>query len=64
VKAKPSAPISSSYAPLLADLKARVRAAQVKAAVAVNQELILLYWHVGRELNKPHRAKSISKPKP
>ena len=29
------------YAPLLADLKARVRAAQVKAAVAVNHELIL-----------------------
>lgn len=40
----------STYAPLLADLKARVRAAQVKAAVAVNRELILLYWHIGREI--------------
>ena len=31
--------LASSYAPLLADLKTRVRAAQVKAA-AVNRELI------------------------
>ena len=38
------------YAPLLADLKARVRAAQLKAAVAVNRELMLLYWHIGREI--------------
>src|SRR5438876_9513406 len=43
-------PIPSGYAPLLADLKARVRAAQVKAAVSVNRELILLYWHIGREI--------------
>lgn len=43
-------PSPSSYAPLLADLKQRVRAAQVKAAVSVNSELIQLYWHVGREI--------------
>ena len=35
------------YAPLLADLKARVRAAQVRAVLSVNRELILLYWHIG-----------------
>lgn len=40
----------TGYAPLLADLKARVRAAQVKAALAVNRELIQLYWHIGREI--------------
>ena len=34
----------STYAPLLADLKARVRAAQVKAAGAVNRELISPGW--------------------
>lgn len=38
------------YAPLLADLKARVRAAQLRSAVSVNRELILLYWHIGREI--------------
>lgn len=43
-------PIPSNYAPLLADLKQRVRAAQVKAAVSVNSELIQLYWHIGRKI--------------
>jgi predicted nuclease of restriction endonuclease-like (RecB) superfamily len=28
----------------------RIRTAQVKAALAVNHELILLYWHIGREI--------------
>ena len=46
----------STYAPLLADLKARVRAAQVKAAVSVNRELILLYWHIGREILRAQKA--------
>ena len=45
-----------TYAPLLADLKARVRAAQVKAAVSVNRELILLYWHIGREILRAQKA--------
>ncbi len=48
--------IPPTYAPLLADLKARVRAAQVKAAVAVNSELILLYWNIGREILRAQRA--------
>ncbi len=46
----------SSYAPLLADLKARVRAAQVKAALSVNRELILLYWQIGREILRAQKA--------
>ena len=48
--------IPSTYAPLLADLKVRVRAAQVKAAVSVNRELILLYWHIGREILRAQKA--------
>lgn len=48
--------IPTSYAPLLADLKARVRAAQVKAALSVNRELILLYWHIGREILRAQKA--------
>ena len=39
--------LPTSYAPLLADSKARVRAAQAKAARSVSLELILLYWHLG-----------------
>jgi predicted nuclease of restriction endonuclease-like (RecB) superfamily len=38
------------YAHLLAELKERIRTARLKAAVAVNQEHILLYWSVGRDI--------------
>jgi predicted nuclease of restriction endonuclease-like (RecB) superfamily len=31
-------------------LKQRIRTTQVRAALAINQELILLYWHIGREI--------------
>lgn len=46
----------SGYAPLLAGLKARVRTAQVQAALSVNRELILLYWHIGREILRAQQA--------
>ena len=48
--------LPTAYAPLLADLKARVRAAQVTAAVAVNRELMRLYWHIGRAILRAQRA--------
>lgn len=54
--AKPSASLPSGYGLLLADLKARVRAAHVRAALAVNRELVLLYWHIGREILRGQRA--------
>jgi len=37
----------ANYAAFLNGLKTRIRSAQVKAALAVNQELILLYWQIG-----------------
>ena len=40
----------SGYAALFKDIKARVRAAQLKAGLAVNSDLVLLYWHIGREI--------------
>lgn len=43
-------PLSDDYAALLATLKDRIRAARLRAAVAVNQELILLYWTIGRDI--------------
>lgn len=55
-KAKLSKLLPSGYAPLLAELKTRVRAAQVRAAVSVNRELILLYWHIGREILRAQQA--------
>ena len=38
------------YASLLAELKERIRTARLRAAVAVNEELILLYWSIGRDI--------------
>lgn len=40
----------TGYGDFLRDLKVRIRAAQVKAALAVNRELILLYWQIGEDL--------------
>jgi predicted nuclease of restriction endonuclease-like (RecB) superfamily len=31
-------------------LKERIRSAQIKAALAVNRELILLYWQIGQDI--------------
>jgi len=41
---------SKSYQELLARLKEQIRTAQLRAAVAVNQELVLLYWRIGTEI--------------
>ncbi|MGB8702214.1 MAG: PDDEXK nuclease domain-containing protein [Thermosynechococcaceae cyanobacterium] len=38
------------YDAFLTDIKQRIRTAQVKAALAVNHELILLYWHIGQDI--------------
>jgi predicted nuclease of restriction endonuclease-like (RecB) superfamily len=38
------------YAVWLRDLKGRIHAAQQRAALAVNQELVLLYWQIGRDI--------------
>jgi predicted nuclease of restriction endonuclease-like (RecB) superfamily len=38
------------YDEFLRDLKDRIRSAQVKAALAVNRELVLLYWQIGRQI--------------
>jgi DUF1016 N-terminal domain len=38
------------YTKLLRELKERIRTAQVRAALAVNRELVLLYWSIGRDI--------------
>lgn len=43
-------PIIQTYAALLASIKERIQGAQVRAALAVNRELILLYWGIGKEI--------------
>lgn len=43
-------PIDEKYTTFLRSLKDRIRQAQIRAALAVNNELILLYWQLGREI--------------
>lgn len=38
------------YAQFLADLKSPIRAAQLRASLAVNRELVPLYWQIGRDI--------------
>ncbi len=40
----------TGYRKLLEDIKARIQTAQVRAGLAVNRELVLLYWSIGREI--------------
>ncbi|MBF0609526.1 MAG: DUF1016 domain-containing protein [Magnetococcales bacterium] len=43
-------PLPADYATWLAELKARIHNAQQRAALAVNRELVLLYWQIGRDI--------------
>ena len=42
--------LPAGYAEILADLKDQIRAARLKAGLAVNRELVLLYWRIGRQI--------------
>ena len=46
----PAALPPDGYGELLESLKERIRGAQVQARIAVNRELIQLYWDIGREV--------------
>jgi predicted nuclease of restriction endonuclease-like (RecB) superfamily len=43
--------LPENYGECLEGLKSRIRSAQVRAALAVNRELIILYWHMGQEIS-------------
>ncbi|MCE2929084.1 MAG: PDDEXK nuclease domain-containing protein [Candidatus Caenarcaniphilales bacterium] len=42
--------LSTHYKVFLQDLKSRVRLAQHRASLAVNKELIILYWNIGNSI--------------
>ena len=49
-------PLNGEYQTFLHDLKARIQAAQVRAALAVNNELVLLYHGIGRAIIEKQNA--------
>jgi len=38
------------YTKFITSLKAKIRSAQIKAAVTANSELIKLYWEIGKDI--------------
>ena len=43
-------PVPEGYTPWLEELKCRIHTAQQRATLAVNRELVLLYWQIGRDI--------------
>lgn len=46
----PTLPLPSDYPQFLAELKSHIRETQVRAALAVNSELVQLYWRIGYQI--------------
>lgn len=44
--------LPTGYDDFLHNLKERIRSAQVRAALAVNRELVLLYWQIGQQIRE------------
>jgi predicted nuclease of restriction endonuclease-like (RecB) superfamily len=51
IKKKNNAIDSSSYPVLLQQIKEKIKTAQLRASLAVNSELIFLYWEIGHMLS-------------
>ncbi len=45
-----TADLPPDYTGWLASLKQRIQSAQQRAALAVNRELVLLYWQIGQDI--------------
>lgn len=48
----PSPALPPWFPDLLAELKARIQVAQTRAVLAVNTELVRLYWDIGRMIDE------------
>ena len=48
--------LPEDYSNWLADLKQRIQSAQQRATLAVNRELVLLYWQIGRDIIERQQA--------
>ena len=54
----PAGLLPVGYTDALEQLKTRIRSAQLQAAVSVNQELIRLYWDIGKQIVQRQQAES------
>lgn len=49
-------PSTETYGALLANIQERILSAQVRAAVAVNREMVVFYWSIGTEITRRQKA--------
>jgi predicted nuclease of restriction endonuclease-like (RecB) superfamily len=54
-------PSPQTYGALLASIKERIQTARVRASLAVNRELVLLYWNIGKEILARHQEEGWGK---
>ena len=50
-----SSPVPFNYNRFLTDLKEQIQSAQLRASIAINRELILLYWQIGQSISERQR---------
>lgn len=43
---------NSEYKTWIYSLKSRIKASQIKASVAVNEEMLCLYWNIGKDISE------------
>jgi len=46
----PATRIPQGYPDFISSIKERIHSAQIRAALSVNRELVLLYWQIGKEI--------------
>lgn len=56
-----AARLPTGYGDFLNSLKARIQAAQIRASLSVNRELIALYWSIGRDIVQRQHAEGWGK---
>lgn len=50
-KRNPIEVLNDEYRDWLRQLKANIRSAQIKASIAVNEEMLILYWNIGKDIS-------------
>lgn len=50
-----SSPVPFNYNRFLTDLKEQIQSAQLRVSIAINRELILLYWQIGQSISERQR---------
>lgn len=46
--------IDTNYRKWITELKSQIKSAQIKASIAVNEEMLLLYWNIGKDISEKH----------